>query len=316
MLIFKILSLCELPKLHITRIGLILIALLGTLPVMAQSQQTGPFVFKADGGGVHQSEADLKDSDGGVAVGHWVVSAGFDDGWSLRDSLGISVGGGRSIYEFNDLTEFGEGGPWDTIEEARLSLTGRWGFGKTGSAIIIPTARYNGEKGAKSGDSSTYGLFAAVAWRLNENLTIGPGIGVFSRLEDGARIFPVLAIDWNISERWNLSTGRGLASSQGPGLTLSYELNQNWSFGIAGRYEDVEFRLDDDGVAPGGVGRDQSLPLVATAFLKPSEALSLSFFAGIEFNGNLKLKDAVGDDLAESSYDPAPLFGATFEFRY
>jgi len=314
--IFKSLNHCKLPNMQITRIALIFIALLSTLPVIAQSQQTGPFVFKADGGGVHQSEADLKDSDGGFAVDRWFVSAGIDYGWSQRESLGLSIGGGRSIYEFNDLTEFGEGGPWDTIEDARISITGRWGFGNTGSAIIIPTVRSNGEKGAKSGDSTTYGLFAAAAWRLNEDLTIGPGIGVFTRLENGTRIFPVLAIDWNINERWNLSTGRGLASSQGPGLTLSDRLNQNWSFGLAGRYEDVEFRLDDEGVAPGGVGRDQSIPLVVTAIMKPNQMLSLSVFAGIEFNGKLRLKDAVGDDLEESSYDPAPLFGATFEFRY
>ena len=139
---------------------------------------------------------------------------------------------------------------------------------------------------------------------------------MFSRLEDSARIFPILAIEWNITDRWNLSTGRGLAASQGPGLMLSYELNEDWSLGLAGRYEDIEFRLDNEGPAAGGVGRDQSMPLVFMATLEPSKKFRLSVFTGIELNGTLKLKDALGDIVDESSYDPAPLFGATFDVRF
>lgn len=292
------------------------IGLCCTKPVAAQAQQNGQLVFKADGGAVHQSETDLSDSDGGFAVDRWFISAGLDYVWSKRDSIGFSVGGGKSNYEFSDTTGFGGGDPWNKIEEACVSVTWRFGIGETGSFILIPTARFYGETGASSGDSTTYGLYAAAAWRINEDLTIGPGFGVFSRLEDGSRIFPLLAIDWDISERWNLSTGRGLAASQGAGLTLSYELNEDWSLGIGGRYEDIEFRLDDEGPAAGGVGRDESFPLVFLATLEPNPKLNFSVIAGIELNGTLKLKDAMGDVVEESSYDPAALFGATFEVRF
>ncbi len=155
-----------------------------------------------------------------------------------------------------------------------------------------------------------------MAWKLRDNLTIGPGIGIFSRLEDSTRFFPILAIDWDISDRWNLSTGRGLAASQGPGLTLSYQLNDDWSLGLAGRYENVEFRLDDEGAAAGGIGRNQSMPLVFTAEVKPSKQLRLSLFGGLQFNGELKLKDAMGDVVEVSDYDPSLLVGASFEFRF
>jgi len=280
------------------------------------SVQAGTLMFKADGGGVHQSEVDLSDSGGSFAVDRWFVSAGVDYAWDSRTSLGFAVGGGNSSYEFGDLAGLGGGEPWNKIKDARVSATWRFGFGETGSFIIIPSARFNGESGASSSDSSTYGLYAAAAWRINENLTIGPGFGVFSRLEDSSRFFPLLVIDWNITDRWNLSTGRGLAASQGPGLMLSYELNEDWSLGLAGRYEDIEFRLDNEGPAAGGVGRDQSMPVVFMATLEPSKKFSLSVFTGIELNGTLKLKDALGDVVEESSYDPAALFGATFEIRF
>jgi hypothetical protein len=300
---------------HIT-LATAIFGLIFILPAMAQDQAGGQTVFKFEGGGLHQSETDLSDSGGAFAVDRWFFGLGLDYGWSQRDSIGFAVGAGKSIYEFADLTGFGGGDPWGTIEDARISVTWRFGFGDTGSFILIPTARFNGEKDASTGDSSTYGLFAAAAWRVSENLTIGPGVGAFSRLEDGARIFPILVIDWNITERWALSTGRGLAASQGPGLTLDYKLNEDWSLGLAGRYEDVEFRLDDEGIAPGGVGRDQSIPLVFMGTLEPNKKLRFSVFAGIELNGTLKLKDSMGDVIEESDYDPAPIFGASFDVRF
>jgi hypothetical protein len=290
--------------------------ILCSIPATVLSQQNGPFIFKFDGGGYHQSEADLSDTDGGFSKDRWFLSAGLDYGWNARTSLGVSVGTGRSIYDFNEFTSLGGEAPWDTIEDSRLTVTGRFGVGETATVLIIPTMRLNGEKGASTSDGRTYGLFSAIAWRINENLTIGPGIGIFSRLENGTRFFPVLVIDWNINDRWSLSTGRGLASSQGPGLTLGYKLNQDWSLGLSGRWEDVEFRLDDEGPAAGGVGRDQSVPMVFRADLKPNDVLSLSIFTGLEFFGKLKLKDADGLVIDESKYDPALIVGGTFEFRF
>ena len=293
-----------------------LVASLYTMPVLAQGQQQGPWFFSIEGAGVHQSEADLKDSTGGFSKDRWFVGAGVDYAFNRRNSIGISVGGGQSNYDFNDKTDFGGGAPWNKIDDTRVTLNGRFGFGETGSIFIIPTLRFNGEKDASSSDSRTWGVFAAVTWKVKENLTIGPGVGIFSRLEDSTKFFPVLAIDWDINDRWNLSTGRGLASSQGPGLNLSYKLNEDWELGVAARYESAEFRLDDEGPAVDGIGRDQSMPLVFTAKLAPTKKLNLSVFAGLEFAGKLKIKDSFGETVEESKYDPALLAGVTFEFRF
>jgi hypothetical protein len=290
--------------------------LLGSQWAMAQPQAPSPWVFTVDGGAAHQSEVDLDDVEGAFTVDRWFVSAGVDYGWSRRDSIGISVGAGSSDYEFDEGTDFGGGAPWGKIDNSRVSLTGRFGFGETGSMIIVPSLRQYRESGASSGDSQTYGLLAAAFWRLSDTLTIGPGLGVFSRLEDSTRVFPILAIDWDISERWNLSTGRGLAASQGPGLTLSYQLNPAWSFGLTGRYEEIEFRLDREGETPNGIGRDESLPLVLSARLQPNPKISLSVFMGVELGGTLTLMDENGAEIMESDYDPAALFGATFDFRF
>ena len=155
----------------------------------AQEPQHEPWIFSIEGGAAHQSTADLKDSDGDFELDRWFVSAGVTYAWDLRNSVGFTVGGGRSDYVFGEQTDFGGGNPWGEIEDARASFTARFKFSKTGTAILIPTVRFNGETGADSGDSRTMGLFAGAAWRINEGLTIGPGIGVFSKLEDGTPCF-------------------------------------------------------------------------------------------------------------------------------
>jgi len=286
------------------------------LPASAQQQNNGPWFFSIDGIGVHQSEADMKDASGGFARDAWFARAAVDYAWSQRDSVGLSVGGGAYIYDFNAESGFGGGEPWHKVNDTRVTLSGRFGIGNKGQLFIVPTVRYNGESGASASDSRTFGIYAAAAWQIRDDLTIGPGFGVFTRLENSARFFPILAIDWAISERWNLSTGRGLASSQGPGLTLSYKLNDDWSFGLTGRFENVEFRLDDKGPEPGGIGRDHSMPLVFSARLMPNDKLNLTVLAGLAVNGELKLKNSDGDTVEETNYDPALLFGAAFEYRF
>ncbi len=292
------------------------VAVLVLLATSSVAAQSGPWFFNVDGGAVHQSDTDLKDGSGSFEVDRWFVGAGMTYAWDKRTSIGFSAGGGRSSYIFDPLSEFGDGDPWGKVNDFRLTVTGRFKVSETATAIIIPTVRFNGEAGADAGDSSTYGLYAAVAWRISNTLTIGPGIGVFSRLDNGSRIFPVLAIDWDISERWNLGTGSGLAASQGPGLTLGFKASEHWTITLSGRYEDLEFRLDDEGAAPGGIGRDQSFPIIVSGVLEPSPRTSFSLFTGLEFNGELKLKDSLGEVVAKSDYDPAVIIGATFALRF
>lgn len=294
--------------------ALLFAALLFSQLATAQDQRSGPWIFTANAIGVHQSEVDMNDTGGSFYVDRWFVNAGVTFAWSARTSLGIVVGGGKAIYEFDGNGAAG-GDWWSDISDTRVSLVGRIGFGDTGVLTIVPTLRDNTEDGAGSGDGQTYGLFAAATWRLSEELTIGPGIGVFSRLEDGARVFPLLAIDWDISDRWNLATGSGVGSSQGAGLTLNYKLNDDWSFGLTGRYEDLEFRLDNKAIAPGGVGRDQAFPLVVSAALTPSPRLKFSVFAGASLLGKLEVNSLSGIKI-ESDYDPTLLAGVSAEFRF
>lgn len=276
----------------------------------------GPLAFSVEGGGFYQSSTDLKDSPGSFSVSRGFISIGGEYRWDFRTAAGLSFGAGFTDYDFNNATGLSDGDPWGRIEDYRIAVPIRFRVSDTAQAIVIPSVRWEAEDDANLDDGRTYGGIAGVAWRLNETLTIGPGVGVFSRLRGGTQVFPILIVDWSITDRLSLSTGRGLAATQGPGLALDYQVAESWTVGLAGRYENKEFRLDDTGVAPGGIGRDRVYPLVATAVWTPNPLVRLSAFAGVELGGTLSLLDDDGNVLQESDYDPAPIFGGTFTFRF
>lgn len=301
----KLISLLSLPVL-----------LLFSATLLAQPQQIGPWVFDVEAGAVVQSETDLEDDSGSFDYDRWFATAGLNYLWSPRTSLGISVGGGQSSYGFEDVTGLADGDPWGDLEDYRISLISRFAINEKISGIIIPTWRVDRESGASTSDAQTWGLLAGISWRLSDSLTIGPGIGVFDRIEESAAVFPIVVVDWDITDRWNLSTGGGLASSRGPGLTLSYKATDTWRLGIEGRYEQIDFRLNDEGPAPGGVGRDEVIPLVLSAKWAPNRRTQLALFAGAEFGGELELADANGNTIATSDYDAPFIFGGAISLRF
>ncbi|MEH6588593.1 MAG: hypothetical protein V7720_18735, partial [Halioglobus sp.] len=127
--------------------------------------------------------------------------------------------------------------PWDRIDEYRLSVPVRFSPTEKLRAIVIPSIRTYVESGASASDGRTEGVLAGFSWKFSETLSIGPGIGWFSDVGDDSNVFPIVLVDWQITESLSLSTGRGMAASQGPGLSLNYKVNQQWTFGWTTRNE-------------------------------------------------------------------------------
>jgi hypothetical protein len=268
----------------------------------------------ARGGYVHQFDSDL-DAGGNFEVDRFFLQTGVSYSVGPRRRVSFSVGGGSDRYDFSGgLGLAGE--PWARIDQLRLSVPVTWAFDDQWTLFAVPTLRYFGESGANSGDSATGGGLAGVSYRVNDSLTIGPGVGVLSRLEDSVNVFPILIVDWKITDRLSLETGRGLGATQGPGLALSYRLSETWNFSLGGRYESIRFRLDDNGPAPDGVGEDRSIPVYVSATYSRGRDLRFSAIAGMELNGQLRLEDSGGRRLAQDDYESTPFLGATFDIRF
>lgn len=257
-------------------------------------------------------ETDI-DSGGSFSTSRWYLEPGASFQAGPAGGFGVSVGFGQTFYDFegaNGLTDSMD------VNEISVSVPMRIRVSDSAFALVVPRISYTGESGASFDDASTAGLLGSVAWRVSPNLILGPGVGVFTTLEDDLQAIPFLLIDWSITDRLSLSTGRGLAASRGPGLTLSYQATDAWAFGVIGRYEEFDFRLDDDHETSEGTITDRSIPVVATTTWTPSDQIAITGFAGYAYGGKLTVYDSDGDKVGQSDYDPAPVFGLSARLAF
>ena len=263
----------------------------------------------------HQFDTDL-DSGGGYRADRATASASLRYAFEQRRTISLAVGYNFDGYDFYGSTGLAGLRPWKNIHSVRFSVPIRWGLDDRWTLFGVPTIRSTGEEGVNCSDSLNGGGFLGASYYLNENLTIGPGLGILTQIEDDATIFPILLIDWRIMETLSFGTGRGEGSTLGPGLYLSWQPNRQWTFSLGGRYEKLRFRLDDDGVARRGVGEDRAFPLVAGATYNISPRAQLTLSGGVLFGGRLKLEDQNGNTIDEQDYDPAAFLGASLRCRF
>lgn len=250
---------------------------------------------------------------GDVATSRSFVGVGALNRLDSGLAVGFSLGYGLQSYDFGG----GAAALWGDVETLNLSFPVQTRLGSGAELFVAPTMRSARETGAGTSDSVTYGLFAGLSWQVGDRLRIGPAFGAFSTLEgDGVDAFPAIVLDWELSDRWTLSTGGGTAASRGPGLRLAYAASDALSLGLEARLEQTEFRLDATGPAPGGIGEDRSVPVVLTLDYAPNPGLSLSAFAGVALDGELNLRDATGTLVSSQSYDTAPVAGLSLRLRF
>lgn len=293
--------------------------LMAAAATSAASERTGRdgdtwrWTFQA--GAVHQFESSLDDG-GDMSASRYFIRGGVGRVFSGRWRIGASLGYGQTSYGFSGNLGLGGPDPWSRVRDVRISAPMQYFANKDWTIYAIPTLRFNAESGASLDDGRNGGILAGAAYRVNDRLTIGPGLGVFSEIEDSTSFFPLLILDWKISDTLSLETGRGFAATRGPGLQLRWRYSPRWQFALGGRYEKTRFRLDDSGPAPNGVGEDKSIPLFAVAEYAIDDDIKLSLIGGAETGAKLRLEDASGSGIYSSDLSAAPFLGATFQAKF
>jgi hypothetical protein len=293
---------------------------LATVTTTAAGAAPGPrdqdaLQWTLQGGAVYQAESSL-DSGGDVSVGRYFASVGAARVVDGRWRVGVSLEYGEDRYDFSGTAGFGGLDPWGDIRELRVSLPVQYFADENWTLYAIPSLRSNAESGASLDDGRNGGLLAGALYRVSDRLSIGPGFGAFSEIEDDASFFPILLVDWKITDSLSLETGGGFAASRGPGLQLRWRHSPRWQFAFGARYEKTRFRLDDSGPAPDGVGEDKAVPLFALAEFTLAPDLKLSLVGGAEVGAELRLEDSSGNRVSSSDLSTAPFFGATLQARF
>ncbi|MGF1563144.1 MAG: hypothetical protein ACFB3T_13300 [Geminicoccaceae bacterium] len=271
-----------------------------------------PFI---QGGAVQQFESDLDDG-GSFSVSRAFVEGGIAYLFDRRNSIGLALAYGYDGYDFSGDDGLPGLSPWGSVSEYRISLPTRFTLGQRTSVFFTPSARWTAESEADLGKGGNAGFVGGALFRLTDTLRIGPGLGFFSEIEDDASVFPILLIDWQITDAWRLSTDQGLGATRGPGLTLAYKPAPTWEVSIGGRYERFRFRLDDDGVAANGVGDEQAFISFASVAYTLGPVIRAAVVGGVDFGGELTLEDSEGREIASDGFDPAPFLGFSFRARF
>ena len=280
----------------------------------AERSQAYAWRLELDAGSVKQFKTSV-DTGGDFDINRYLLQLSAMRKVGENGSVGLTLSYGESRYRFSGNTGFAGLDPWGTIREARVAVPLRYRYDSTWTFYGIPSLRYRAETGAKLSDSDKWGVLAGASYRFSDRLTIGPGVGIFAKLNSGIDLSPILLIDWKITDTLSLTTGSDLVASRGPGLSLTWLPVPRWAFGLSGRLEKISFQLDKDGPAPNGIGRDKSIPLAISATYEAQKAVRLHLLAGVEFAGNLRLKDSDGDPIADSDYATAPFVGLLITLR-
>ena len=293
------------------RMAAILLLAWGTAAAEYGAAGSG-WAWKLQAGALYQADTAL-DTGGEFGLERIYLSGSASRMVQGRWRLSMALSYGYEGYDFSGGSGFGGLDPWDKVQEFRASLPLQYIGGEKWRFFAVPSLRLHAETGASTGDGVNGGLLAGAAYRVSDRLTIGPGFGAFSEIEGDPSLFPILLVDWRISDTLSLETGRGFAASRGPGLQLRWRHSPDWQFSLGARYEKTRFRLDDEGPAPGGVGETRSLPLFATARRRLTDDVALTLVGGAGLDERLRLEDAQGRRVAESDASTAPFVGATLE---
>jgi hypothetical protein len=298
----------------------VFIALVVSYSVAASAQEArqarGLWVWSVTGGAVNQFSADFSDGPGDVSITRGVVAGRLGYWWDRHTSAAVSIGAGSTDYDFSSDALINGREPWGRIEEYRLSVLIRFSPAEKVSAFIVPSIRTHTESGASASDGRSEGVLGGFSWKFSDTLSIGPGAGWFSDVGDETNIFPVLLINWQITESLSLSNGRGLAASQGPGLTLNYKMNQKWALGLTSRFEKKRFALEQREGRIAQVGEDSSRPMLMLANYSPWPMTRFTALAGLATGGSMALENGKGQEIAKTDIDTAMVIGFTFQSRF
>lgn len=249
---------------------------------------------------------------GSVSSNRW----DFNTGLPLKktDSLFIALAASytRAEYDFEGTID-----PWDGFQRFGITVPIIKDFENNWKWSSILTVASSKEDGADFNDSINYGAISSLTYQVNENLSIGPGIAYFSRLEDSASIFPILSIKWKISDNWSLATGPSEGADSGANAHLKYTGLNHWHFLLGAYHQNTRFRLSQTSTsAPNGVGRDRISAVYGVAKYFATDSISISVVGGYSLSNKFELLDQNGSELLSESSNNAPFVGVRVSYSF
>lgn len=259
-------------------------------------------------------------TDGGDRFESWRLGIAGDFGGPINESILIGIRAGYrytsydfhldnapgvpSVYGSNELPR----DPWGSVNTIDIAPSTTILVGSRFSVVAAVPIRWSGETGARRNGFAA-GISAIVRWQVTDELRIGAGVGVTSQLEDDAETFPIVSLDWQISDSIELLTEGSWI--QGGNAMLIWGPNQAIRVTFSAGYERNRFRLDDNGFQEdrNGIGEVTAVPLEVGLRFRLYEGAFFDFRFGLAVAGRFRVENDNGRKLYDEDYDPAPRIG-------
>lgn len=258
-------------------------------------------------------ESDLDDDEGKVSVARGGGVLEVDAPVGDRSRLSFTLQSEYSSYSFDNAQGFAQGfeQPWDDVLENSISAIFTTQPSDHWSYLLGAGARSSAERGADFDDSITGQGLAGFNYVFSKNFNAGLGIVVRSQLEDDVSVLPIILFDWRINDKWRFNGKAG-----GPGVQLSYLASDALTLSLEADYQSRAFRLDDDGPAPNGVGREERFRVALAAEWRFAKQMLLRARAGLDPYQDYELLDSGGVQVTDRQADAAPFVGLEFRFDF
>ncbi len=284
-------------------------------PVDVQQPDDDPLQWRVRGGVVHQLDSDI-DSGGEFNV----TRAGFD-AQALYDfntdlTLDAEIGYEFNSYDFSGSTGFGALNPWDDVHTVRIRTLLRWRMNEEWSFVGGPIFEFAAEDGADLSDGFNVGGVVSAAYRVHDDLTLGGGVLLVSEIEDDVAVFPVIIVNWRISDQWRVRNSLAPFGGYGGGLEAVWTLSENWDLAFGTQFQWRQFKLDDTGTAPNGVGEEFSIPLYVNARWKATPNVSISAAIGVSVGGEVEIQTSSGSTISNEDYDPTAIIALSASITF
>ena len=255
-------------------------------------------IIQVNPGFTYMSDADFNNSQlGKVNVWRFDVPARYTMKTDAGD-LGLGA-----FYEYSeyDLDKLEGTQDFNTLAFDAFwkgMLNDEWGYFAYGSVNLSASTK------ATLSDGLTGTGAGGMRYEWSKDLSLGLGVAVSTRLEDDPMILPVIALNWQINDRWNLRTLNG--------ATLTYDVSGDKKFllDLGVKYQRREYRLQQDASLT-----ETMLTVELGATYRFSPAFAVRGFAGVGAGRQFEVRRS-NEKLTEQDVNAAPIIGVRALFTF
>ncbi len=271
--------------------------------------------FRPDPGFFVFTDTDLDGDNGSVEVTRNGPRFGLSDDLTQDSTWDFEAQVESSDYEFSGLPAAVSND--GTLAEDALMVRLRGGvefpIDRRSAIEVGGLLTVGAEDGADLDDALMAGGYARYSHRVNADYTFRMGVSVQSLLEDDQPlVLPVLGHHWQIHRRLWLDL---TDDSQGIGGRLNWRPQQDRNLFLDVRYQRRDFRLDDNGLLPAAVLRDERGIVSLGASWTPVDSVEVFGLIGFTPWGQIEIDDRNGTERFDEDIDPGLVFGFGGRFR-